>query len=562
MKTWSGRAVMAERDYWAQFLPCTCWRCGQIITEDHEWHVGHVEGRDESPELTWDRLNHAPEHARCSTRAGARYRNRKHGRPRRHPAAATQAGAVLLEEKEPEPPESIDVTWEDVKDWGVAPPLYFSAPHPTAVGTRVDYYYKSCQKLGISPLPWQEIVATRALEYNDQGDWCWPFVVISASRQSGKSVGLLRPWAVARVDMGLDWGVTQFITHVARVRQAATKLVRRPDAIKLAESLGLDRPRLTNGEESWVWPEGSIWQVFSTGGAYGESSGLVLGDECWDITSDDFWEGLHPTTTEAFRPQIVLVSAAHKDATDLMLERVETAISNDPTVMIALWGAAPGDDPYDVRTWWKSSPRWSKGRFDAMLASYKQKSFPQQYLNIWPKRKAGGEDPGQLAAWASAPKIDTAPPPGLVGAIEMDGEGTSYGAAVVEWLPDGSVHVWSVTTRTLPEAEAVLTTWQVSYVLAGASFTKRLTIPAEGATSAMIREALPELRRLLKEGKVTHNHHTDSVEQFKRAKVVTTDTGPTISTRQSGGPVAAVKAVIWGVKAARELAENAPQIWT
>jgi 5-methylcytosine-specific restriction endonuclease McrA len=82
---WGGRRVTELRKAMAHLLPCVCWRCGQRITEDMQWTIGHIIDRDIAPELTWEPSNHRPEHARCNFSAGGKAGRRKQmaRRPRR-----------------------------------------------------------------------------------------------------------------------------------------------------------------------------------------------------------------------------------------------------------------------------------------------------------------------------------------------------------------------------------------------------------------------------------------------------------------------------------------------
>lgn len=85
--TWSGPRVTRLRAKMAEQLPAICWRCGQIITQDMAWTIGHVIEVDRAPELMWDEENHQPEHATCNFSAGAAYGNRKRGQAQPSPTS-------------------------------------------------------------------------------------------------------------------------------------------------------------------------------------------------------------------------------------------------------------------------------------------------------------------------------------------------------------------------------------------------------------------------------------------------------------------------------------------
>ena len=79
--------------------------------------------------------------------------------------------------------------WSELSGLGVAPPRFFSSPHPDAVGSLFDTYgVEAARLLGVELYPWQAMVLERALEVDGEGRLCWSTVVVSVSRQSGKSV--------------------------------------------------------------------------------------------------------------------------------------------------------------------------------------------------------------------------------------------------------------------------------------------------------------------------------------------------------------------------------------
>lgn len=89
MSRWGGRRVTNLRKQMASMLPCVCWRCGHIITDDMAWTIGHVIDQADAPELIWEPGNHRLEHARCNSAAGGRAGRRKQlaRQPRRRPVS-------------------------------------------------------------------------------------------------------------------------------------------------------------------------------------------------------------------------------------------------------------------------------------------------------------------------------------------------------------------------------------------------------------------------------------------------------------------------------------------
>ena len=72
---------------------------------------------------------------------------------------------------------------------------------------------------------------------------------------------------------------------------------------------------------------------------YGASANLILLDEVWGVSPDDYREGLRPTQVARVQPQLWALSTAHRRATSLMPELMAPARAGQGRVMLADWGA-------------------------------------------------------------------------------------------------------------------------------------------------------------------------------------------------------------------------------
>jgi hypothetical protein len=58
---WTGRAVERARTYVATLmLPGPCQQCGEMVTTDMPWNVGHITPRWQRPDLALDPNNWTP----------------------------------------------------------------------------------------------------------------------------------------------------------------------------------------------------------------------------------------------------------------------------------------------------------------------------------------------------------------------------------------------------------------------------------------------------------------------------------------------------------------------
>ena len=70
MTKWAGRKVTTARAQWLPRLPQPCGKCGNVVTAEMTWTVGHIVDRalggSDHISNTW------PEHALCNFRAGGK----------------------------------------------------------------------------------------------------------------------------------------------------------------------------------------------------------------------------------------------------------------------------------------------------------------------------------------------------------------------------------------------------------------------------------------------------------------------------------------------------------
>jgi hypothetical protein len=69
-KRWGGHASTKARAHVRRMLPAPCNRCGNIVTDEMDWHADHVQERGAGGADTPD--NYLPAHAHCNTSAGGK----------------------------------------------------------------------------------------------------------------------------------------------------------------------------------------------------------------------------------------------------------------------------------------------------------------------------------------------------------------------------------------------------------------------------------------------------------------------------------------------------------
>lgn len=591
MSDWSGRRVTQARAIVSSWLPAPCGQCGVEVTSADEWVVGHEVARSLRPDLTFVLSNWRPEHKACSDRTGQQAVIDK--------AFAAGAASVFPADEGansprrllslPPRPRSAQDSPVEVRDgllwqpdtmraypWlaGFAdvpedanPPLWMSPPHPEAVGSYGSDAVAWIEKVERKTLRfWQKLAVVRQLEHRDDGSLCWPVVLESASRRSGKSVRI-RGVALWRMAMGPTlFGEKQEIVHtgsdIAVCRKAQKEAWRWCMAQEWTVTKG-------NGKEAIETPEGDGWYVRAQDACYGWDTTLGMVDEAWDVKPGTIDDGLEPSLLERSSPQLHMTSTAHRRARSTMRSRIIDALTRDDgETLILIWAAPPGADVSSPEVWRAASPHWTPARLKMIDAKYQKAlagevdpeaddpdpmaGFVAQYLNQWPLRARAvvrGDELISAEAWTALAVLpdDEAVP--VAAAIESwFGRGTSLALAYRE---DDRVVV-SVSDH--PDMSSAVVALRASGFRGRTILGKSLMgDPAvrkvnRQASTQRTPAAVEDFARLLTEGGL---HHDGGEHLTSQVLEIRTQPGPDGARLVSKGRADAVKAAAWACAAGR-----------
>lgn len=462
-------------------------------------------------------------------------------------------------------------------------PLVMSPPHSTAVGSYgLDVQRWIEDELGITLRHWQKLALRRQYEHSEDGELCWPTVLESTPRRSGKSLRA-RCVALQRIGNPDFWGEPdQLVMHCGSDLSIAKEIHRK--AWSWAESHGW-RVFKSNGKEEVQSPDNGRWLVRSWDGVYGYDTHLGLADEAWKIPPACIDDGLEPSLMERVHPQLWLISTAHRKATSLMRKRMEAAMAallagRVDDVLLMWWGIRREDDMFDPATWRRGSPHWTPQR-ERMIASKIERAqagevepdlddpdpleaIRSQYLNCWEftKKKAQPGTPVVTGMeWAALNGAAPPPVPPTVVAVESwYAEGVCVASA---WPVAGDHVVVKVTAHsTLAEAAADALGQGASVVLVGKTMFSEpvfadTSVPVEAIGSRM-SASVTDLRRLIDSDVLRHDGTSDELaEQVLMQRTKPGPDGPTLTSRTRGD---ALKAAVWAVDRARQ-PQGAAQIW-
>lgn len=461
-------------------------------------------------------------------------------------------------------------------------PRHMTPVHPEAVGSygwSLIEWGRSSQKL--EPRWWQTLALVRILEHRANGSLCWPEVVMSCSRRSGKSVvvRMLALWRLVFAPAMFE--EMQLIVHSASTLKVAKEPMRYAG---LLWARNQDHLKVYTNNNNYAIEDtegGHRWIVVPPDATAGLDTCMGIVDEAWKCDPQVVDDDLEPSLMERVSPQLLLVSTAHRRATSLMRGRISGALAGQDAdrSLLLLWAAAPDAEPGDEDAWRAASPYWSPARHDAITRAYDKalrgevdpeaddpdpmEGFKAQYLNQWRVKKI--KLPGNPAVdeddWLARGVYEPGEG-GRVLAVEAAfGDGVCL--ATAELLPDGRVGVSVEEFGTGPAAaqratELLSSELSVWDFLAGKSLTRDPEFEGAEPVQGRSRQMVEDLRALVRDDVLVHDRSPVLMQQVEELRVKESRGEVQVV---SSGRIDGVKAAVWAALRARELASAEPDIY-
>jgi len=402
------------------------------------------------------------------------------------------------------------------------------------------------------------------LEYRADGTLYWRRVILTVSRQSGKSI-LSRGTCAWRMGAADLFEEPQEVLHVANLRGTAAR-VWAPAARMLEASAGA-KVRRANGQESIELADGSAWRLAASNldGGVGSSVSMAFVDEAWRVPRDVVDGSIAPTMLERRSPQLILVSTAGDGGSTLLLEDRDAAIAQlaDPDaarILLLEWSAPPDAYPDDRDAWRLASPHWTPLRLEALEHAYATSSetdFRRQYLNQWVLAARSWISPAHWSA-AAEPGLEEGAGPGTLAINDQDGAPGRCGYVLAELDEAGTVRLRGrayLSRRALWAALEELTARRRGLtVLYPPSFTEHVAklsgVSLRKVGTAEQRAGYGPTLSAIIDGRLRHDGDDELTRQMLTATPVTVpDVGTTLSAKRSPGPIFLARAAVWAIGA-------------
>ncbi len=224
---------------------------------------------------------------------------------------------------------------------------------PEPVRSNVVEFRQFSSALGIDLRPWQETVGKYLTAKGpDDVRWNWREIAVIVARQNGKTT-LLVPLIVQRLLAG------HRIMHTAQNRYLPREvfgLVADIMVSKYRDRLR-SKPRFANGQESIEVRGGGHYRIVAPtrGGARGPSNDLVIIDELREMDDHSFIAAAKPTLTASKHPQMVYLSNAGTDDSEV-LNALRLRAGVDPALAYLEWSAEASRRADDPVGWAEANP--------------------------------------------------------------------------------------------------------------------------------------------------------------------------------------------------------------
>jgi len=576
----------------ARLADSPCYRCGGPIDYSLPGNVptgptvDHLEPMIQGGEQIVDPSLLAVSHMSCNSRHGALVGNLARGRqlhegphlevsqlPMWDPSQYEGDGGIFVAVGGEMPPVWSSCEWisalaEELNNFATWPRL-MSHPHPRAVGTYGPAIVAIMEdRRRNDPLTperaktlrwWQKLVIYRMYEHDQAGELVWRKVLVSTSRQVGKSV-CLREIALHRMADHQRYGEPQLVLHVAKDLGIADE-IQRP-ARQWANMVGTPWHGV-GGNGRWaVEFQGVLgrWIVRSQQAVYGYSASLALIDEAWDIDPEHISEGIEPTMVEREQSQMLMVSTAHREATplypDLRMPAIDNLTNPSDDVLLIEWSAPPNADEAHIAAHRMASPYWDHRRAHFINSKVGQEGFREQWLNIWPDMG------GNKVLFAPRELIMAAINPGLK--VTAGTESRTFAI-----YPAADQTQWHTVVAGI-SGDEILIQYVDSFPTAKAAIAHvaqeaRTGVPSDLVIPRVLRGRIPRLagvrtivqasesdiaaattiiRPLLLVGRVRHDGHEVLADHMARSALEVHGDTLRISSKESEGNVEAAKAAV------------------
>jgi len=411
--------------------------------------------------------------------------------------------------------------------------------------------------MNIDLMPWQKLALRGQLEHDENGDLVRRRSLVSVARQNGKTVALKAfiLWALTKEP--IRRGKPVLVISTAHQLDLAVEIFEQ--LAPLLEAKFGAKAYWSYGRNEVVMPDESRWlvQAATPKAFHGFSPTYIVADEVWNISADVLFNGALPSQRAMQSPLLSCWSTAGTEDSHAMLKMREEGLRSIDEkkfskLFFAEWSVPPGVDPLAEKGYWAmANPAIGYTLDPEILVDESEQvdkaAFMRASLNLWISSANSWLNPGVFD------KLTTgAMPEGGVLAVDSSIDESLYCgiraqlndegqiAVTVEFVTDTLGACWEKVQESAKTCRQIALTPSL-FQMAPMDLDKKKIDVGYGE----LVTHTSTIRQLINEGRLVHTGEQMLLEHVNRAVGVKTQSGYTISSQKSSGPITMARCMIF-----------------
>jgi phage terminase large subunit-like protein len=411
--------------------------------------------------------------------------------------------------------------------------------------------------MNIDLMPWQLLALRGQLEHDENGDLVRRRSLVSVARQNGKTVALKAFILWALVKEPIRRGKPVLVISTAHQLDLAVEIFEQ--LAPLLEAKFGAKAYWSYGRNEVVMPDESRWlvQAATPKAFHGFSPTYIVADEVWNISADVLFNGALPSQRAMQSPLLSCWSTAGTEDSHAMLKMREEGLraideKKFSKLFFAEWSVPPGIDPLEEKKYWPmANPAIGYTLDPEILVDESEQvdkaAFMRASLNLWISSANSWLNPGVFDKLTTSvmPEggvlaVDSSIDESLYCGIRAQLNDEGQIAVTVEFVTDTLGACWEKVHESAKTCRQIALTPSL-FQMAPMDLDKKKIDVGYGE----LVTHTSTIRQLINEGRLVHTGEQMLLEHVNRAVGVKTQSGYTISSQKSSGPITMARCMIF-----------------
>ena len=411
--------------------------------------------------------------------------------------------------------------------------------------------------MNIDLMPWQLLALRGQLEHDENGDLVRRRSLVSVARQNGKTVALKAFILWALVKEPIRRGKPVLVISTAHQLDLAVEIFEQ--LAPLLEAKFGAKAYWSYGRNEVVMPDESRWlvQAATPKAFHGFSPTYIVADEVWNISADVLFNGALPSQRAMQSPLLSCWSTAGTEDSHAMLKLREEALraideKKFSKLFFAEWSVPPGVDPMVEKGYWAmANPAIGYTLDPEILVDESEQvdkaAFMRASLNLWISSANSWLNPGVFDKLTTSVmpeggvlSVDSSIDESLYCGVRAQLNDEGQIAVTVEFVTDTLGACWEKVHESAKTCRQIALTPSL-FQMAPMDLDKKKIDVGYGE----LVTHTSTIRQLINEGRLVHTGEQMLLEHVNRAVGVKTQSGYTISSQKSSGPITMARCMIF-----------------